>query len=53
MEIKPIRNERDHRNVLGRVEALWDCREASPECDELDVLATLVAFGFLSSPTPQ
>jgi HTH-type transcriptional regulator/antitoxin HigA len=42
MEIKPIRNERDYRNALGRVEALWDCREASPECDELDVLATLV-----------
>jgi HTH-type transcriptional regulator/antitoxin HigA len=42
MEIKPIRNEQDYRDALGRVEALWDCREGSPECDELDVLATLV-----------
>jgi HTH-type transcriptional regulator/antitoxin HigA len=42
MEIKPIRNEQDYRNALSRVEALWDCPKPSPECDELDVLATLV-----------
>jgi HTH-type transcriptional regulator/antitoxin HigA len=42
MEIKPIRNEQDYRESLSRVEALWGCREGSPECDELDVLVTLV-----------
>jgi HTH-type transcriptional regulator/antitoxin HigA len=42
MEIKPIRNEQDYRESLSRVEALWDCREGSAECDELDVLATLI-----------
>src|SRR5712675_3299677 len=42
MEIKPIRNEQDYRDALRRAEALWDCRESSPECDELDVLATLI-----------
>lgn len=42
MEIKPIRNAHDYRKALSRVEALWDCGEGSPECDELDVLATLV-----------
>jgi HTH-type transcriptional regulator/antitoxin HigA len=42
MEIKPIRNEQDYRESLSRVEALWGCREGSAECDELDVLATLI-----------
>jgi|SRR5579872_1829134 len=42
MEIKPIRNERDHERTLRRVEALWGAREGSKEHDELDVLATLI-----------
>lgn len=42
MEIKPIRNERDYEAALRRVESLWDSEGGSPECDELDVLVTLV-----------
>jgi HTH-type transcriptional regulator/antitoxin HigA len=42
MEIKPIRNERDHERALRRVEALWGTPEGSKEHDELGVLATLI-----------
>jgi HTH-type transcriptional regulator/antitoxin HigA len=42
MEIKPIRNERDHDRALRRVEALWGAPEGSKEHDELGVLATLI-----------
>ncbi len=42
MEIKPIRTEQDYQAALRRVEALWDCKNGSPEFDELDVLATLI-----------
>jgi HTH-type transcriptional regulator / antitoxin HigA len=42
MEIKPIRNQRDYEAALRRVESLWDSKDGSPECDELDVLVTLV-----------
>src|SRR6266851_1567805 len=42
MEIKPIRNQQDYEAALRRVESLWDSKDGSPECDELDVLVTLV-----------
>jgi HTH-type transcriptional regulator / antitoxin HigA len=42
MEIKPIRNERDHKRALRRVEVLWGATEGSKEHDELGVLATLI-----------
>jgi HTH-type transcriptional regulator/antitoxin HigA len=42
MKIKPIKNERDYKEALRRVEALWESPEGSEESDELDVLATLV-----------
>jgi HTH-type transcriptional regulator/antitoxin HigA len=42
MNIKPIRNERDHEHALRRVEELWDSPEGSPQNDELGVLATLI-----------
>jgi HTH-type transcriptional regulator / antitoxin HigA len=42
MDIKPIRNNRDHEQALRRVEALWDSQEGSPESDELGILATLI-----------
>ena len=42
MDIKPIRNHRDHERALHRVETLWDSRDGSPESDELGVLATLI-----------
>lgn len=42
MEIKPIRNESQHRAALQEVERLWDARPRTPEHDRLEVLATLV-----------
>ena len=42
MDIKPIRNHRDHELPLRCVETLWDSPHGSRENDELDVLATLV-----------
>jgi HTH-type transcriptional regulator/antitoxin HigA len=42
MDIRPIRNKRDHERALRRVEDLWSAREGSSEYDELGVLATLV-----------
>jgi HTH-type transcriptional regulator/antitoxin HigA len=41
MDIKPIRNERDHKQALAEIERLWDARPGSAEYDRLDVLATL------------
>jgi HTH-type transcriptional regulator / antitoxin HigA len=42
MNIKPIRNESDYREVLARVQKLWGAPAESKEGDELDVLATLI-----------
>ncbi len=41
MDIKPIRNERDYRKVLKRIETIWTAAPGSPEFDELEILATL------------
>jgi len=42
MEIKPLRNERDHEEALREIQRLWGAKEGTPEGDRLDVLATLV-----------
>ena len=42
MDIKPIRDERDYRRALRRVEELWDSPGGSPESDELDAVTTLI-----------
>ena len=42
MDIKTIRDERDHENALRRVEELWDSPEGSTQSDELGILATLI-----------
>ena len=42
MDIKPIRNEKDYRKALKRVEAIWDAAPGSLKFDELEVLTTLV-----------
>lgn len=42
MDIKPIKSEEDYEKALHRVGSLWKSPEASPESDELDVLATLI-----------
>jgi HTH-type transcriptional regulator/antitoxin HigA len=42
MNIKLIKNKRDYREALKRVEELWDAKPNSKEGDELDILATLI-----------
>ena len=41
MEIKPIKNERDYRRALKKIDSLMDAKANSPEGDVLDVLVTL------------
>jgi HTH-type transcriptional regulator/antitoxin HigA len=42
VDIRPIRNAKDHAAALAEMETLWNARQGSPEYDRLDVLATLV-----------
>lgn len=42
LEIRPIRNEEDHRAALAAIESLWDAAPGSEEYDRLDLLTTLV-----------
>ena len=42
MDIRPIRNQRDHAQALRAVERLWGARSGTPEADKLEILVTLV-----------
>ncbi len=42
MDIKPIRNDRDHRAALAEIEASWGAREGTEAGDRLDILLALV-----------
>jgi len=42
MEIKPIRNDRDHDRALREIERLWGAAVGTPKGDRLDVLLALV-----------
>lgn len=42
MEIKPIRNDRDHKAALAEIEADWGAKEGTAKSDRLDVLLALV-----------
>lgn len=42
MDIRPIRNDRDHKAALAEIEKLWGAPIGTPEGNRLDVLATLV-----------
>ena len=41
MQIKPIRNDKDHGSALVEIERLWGAKRGSPDGDKLDVLITL------------
>jgi antitoxin component HigA of HigAB toxin-antitoxin module len=41
-ELRPIRNDEDHRAALAAIENLWDAEPGTEEYDRLDILATLV-----------
>lgn len=43
MNIKPIKSAKDHKAMLARIEKLMAAKKNTPEGDELDILATLVA----------
>jgi HTH-type transcriptional regulator / antitoxin HigA len=43
MAITPIRTDADHKAAMVRIEALWSAEAGTPEHDELEVLAILVA----------
>jgi HTH-type transcriptional regulator/antitoxin HigA len=42
MPIKPIKTEKDHKDALRRIEALWDAEPNTRKGDELSVLILLV-----------
>jgi HTH-type transcriptional regulator / antitoxin HigA len=42
MDIRPIRNRRDHLWALREVERLWGARSGTSDADKLDILATLI-----------
>src|SRR5438552_554081 len=41
MQIRPVRNDKDHRTALAEIEKLWRAPVGTPEGDKLDVLVTL------------
>jgi HTH-type transcriptional regulator/antitoxin HigA len=42
MEIKPIRDDRDHDEALREIERVWGAKGGTADGDRLDVLVTLV-----------
>jgi antitoxin component HigA of HigAB toxin-antitoxin module len=42
MDIRPIRNDEDHRAALAAIEAYWGAPEGTEDGDKLDVLLALV-----------
>ena len=42
MKPKVIKNEREHKAALARIDELMDARSGTPEVSELELLATLV-----------
>jgi len=53
MEIKPVRNAREHKAALAEVERLWDAKPGTSEHDRLDVLVTLIeAYEDKHEPDP-
>jgi HTH-type transcriptional regulator/antitoxin HigA len=42
MEIRPIHNERQHRDALAEIERLWSAKPRTAAHDRLEVLAALV-----------
>ena len=53
MDIKPVRNSKDHRATLAEVERLWEAKPGTPEHDRLEVLVTLIeAYEAKHHPIP-
>jgi HTH-type transcriptional regulator / antitoxin HigA len=44
MNVKPIRNDHDHKMALARIEQLFNAEQGTPEGDELEVLIVLIDY---------
>jgi len=42
MDISPIRNEKDYKKALERLEMIFDAKRGTKEGDELEILAILI-----------
>jgi len=42
MNVKPVRNDKDLKATLSRIDAIIDAGKGTPEYDELEILTTLV-----------
>ena len=42
MDISPIRNEKDYRKALERLEVIFDAKRGTKDGDELEILAILI-----------
>jgi HTH-type transcriptional regulator/antitoxin HigA len=42
MNIRPIKTEQDYKTALRKIEELWGAKKDTPQCDEIDILITLV-----------
>jgi len=42
MKITPIRNEKDYKNALKRVEVIFDAKKGTEEGDELEIVSILI-----------
>ena len=42
MQVKPIRNDKDHAEALRQIEELWGAKPGTEQGDLLDILVTLV-----------
>jgi HTH-type transcriptional regulator/antitoxin HigA len=42
MDISPIRNEKDYKKALERLEVIFDTKRGTKEGDELEILAILI-----------
>lgn len=42
MNISPIRNEKDYKKTLERLEVIFDAKQGTKEGDELEILAILI-----------
>ncbi len=42
MTIKPIKNEQDYQDAIGRLEVIFDAKKGSVEGDELEILGILI-----------
>ncbi|MGD1851365.1 MAG: type II toxin-antitoxin system HigA family antitoxin [Cyanophyceae cyanobacterium] len=53
LDLKPIRTEADYQLALSEIDRLFDAPLGTPECDHLDILATLVeAYEMKHDPIP-